>query len=101
MGFAEAVPSGTVGAVYEAYQPFLKVVNGCVPFPAVDSAGNTGYVSFFPKIRYHNLTQRSGGLATSGSSNGGCSSSTGQIYVRGTASNGRYAIMYSWYVSLR
>lgn len=39
----------------------------------------------------------SGGLATSGSSNGGCSSSTGQVYVRGKTYNGRYAIMYSWY----
>lgn len=43
VGFAETVPSGTVGNVYEAYQPFLKVVNGCVPFPAVDASGNTGY----------------------------------------------------------
>jgi len=24
------------------YKPWLKVVNGCVPFPAVDAAGNTG-----------------------------------------------------------
>lgn len=44
VGFAETVPSGTLGAVYEAYQPFLDVVNGCVPFPAVDASGNTGYV---------------------------------------------------------
>lgn len=44
VGFAETVPSGTVGTVYEAYKPFLKVVNGCVPFPAVDASGNTGYV---------------------------------------------------------
>jgi hypothetical protein len=31
VGFAETVPSGTVGMVYEAYQPYLYVVNGCVP----------------------------------------------------------------------
>jgi len=43
VGFPETVPSGTTGDVYQAYQPFLKVVNGCVPFPAVDAAGNTGY----------------------------------------------------------
>lgn len=42
VGFAEKVPSGTTGVVYEAYQPYLKVVNGCVPFPAVDASGNTG-----------------------------------------------------------
>ena len=41
VGFAETVPSGTTGAVYQAYQPFLKVANGCVPFPAVDASGNT------------------------------------------------------------
>lgn len=48
VGFAETVPSGTTGSVYLAYKPYLKVVNGCVPFPAVDAAGNTKYVSFFP-----------------------------------------------------
>ncbi|KAK6592592.1 necrosis inducing protein [Botrytis cinerea] len=81
VGFAETVPSGTVGTVYEAYKPFLKVVNGCVPFPAVDASGNTG-----------------GGLSPTGSSNGGCSSSTGQVYVRGGQSGSNYAIMYSWYM---
>ena len=41
VGLPQTVPSGTVGDVYLAYQPKLKVVNGCVPFPAVDAAGNT------------------------------------------------------------
>lgn len=124
VGFAEAVPSGTVGTVYEAYQPYLKVINGCVPFPAVDAAGNTGYDLFLfifyssdplantllfllgivlPSLEpYKNrrLTSQSGGLATSGSSNGGCSSSTGQIYVRGAQSGSRYGLMYSWYHTL-
>lgn len=45
VGFAETVPTGTVGAVYEAFKPYLKIVNGCVPFPAIDASGNTGYVS--------------------------------------------------------
>jgi hypothetical protein len=44
VGFDETVPSGTIGDAYEAYQPFLKVVNGCVPFPAVDADGNTRFV---------------------------------------------------------
>lgn len=44
VGFPETVPSGTIGNLYLKYKPYLKVVNGCVPFPAVDSAGNTGYV---------------------------------------------------------
>ncbi|KAM3086369.1 hypothetical protein ACMFMG_000503 [Clarireedia jacksonii] len=81
VGFAEKVPSGTVGTVYEAYQPYLYVVNGCVPFPAVDASGNTG-----------------GGLAPTGASNGDCSSSTGQIYVRGAQSGSYYGVMYSWYM---
>ncbi|KAK7055542.1 putative necrosis and ethylene inducing peptide 2 [Favolaschia claudopus] len=81
VGFPQTVPSGTTGAVYLAYQPRLKVVNGCVPFPAVDAAGNTG-----------------GGLNPTGSSNGGCSSSTGQIYVRSGVSNGRFGLLYAWYM---
>lgn len=40
-GFPETVPSGTTGEVYKAYQPYLKVNSGCVPFPAVDAEGNT------------------------------------------------------------
>ncbi len=48
IGFTETVPSGTVGTVYEAYQPYLYVVNGCVPFPAVDAEGDTKQV-------YHQL----------------------------------------------
>ena len=47
VGFAQTVPSGTVGDVYLAYKPYLYVVNGCVPFPAVDAAGDTKYVPSF------------------------------------------------------
>ncbi|OAL45737.1 necrosis-and ethylene-inducing protein-like protein 1 precursor [Pyrenochaeta sp. DS3sAY3a] len=80
VGFPQTVPSGIVGTLYLKYKPWLQVYNGCVPFPAVNAAGDTG-----------------GGLATSGSSNGGCSSSTGQVYARSGTYNGAYAIMYSWY----
>lgn len=48
VGFDQTVPSGTTGEVYLAYQPDLYVVNGCVPFPAVDAEGNTKYVSKLP-----------------------------------------------------
>jgi hypothetical protein len=41
VGFTEAVPSGLTGQLYLKYKPFLKVSNGCVPFPAVDASGNT------------------------------------------------------------
>ncbi|KAJ3054239.1 hypothetical protein HK097_002355 [Rhizophlyctis rosea] len=85
VGFPEIVPSGTTGSVYKAFKPYLEVTNGCVPFPAVDSQGNT-----------------SGGLSTSGSPNGGCSSNLGQIYVRSTSVSNRpngatHALLYSWY----
>lgn len=44
VGFPQTVPSGTLGQLYLKYKPYLKVVNGCVPFPAVDAQGNTKYV---------------------------------------------------------
>lgn len=40
----------------------------------------------------------SAGLAPTGASDGDCSSSTGQIYVRGTTSGDYYALMYAWYM---
>ncbi|KAN0104879.1 npp1 domain containing protein [Hyaloscypha variabilis] len=81
VGFAQTVPSGTVGDVYLAYKPYLYVYNGCVPFPAVDAAGDTN-----------------AGLAPTGATNGDCSSSTGQVYVRGTTYGDYYALMYAWYM---
>lgn len=44
VGFAETVPSGVTGTLYLKYKPYLKNDSGCVPFPAVDAAGNTGCV---------------------------------------------------------
>lgn len=41
VGFAETVPDTTIGQLYLKYKPYLKVFNGCVPFPAVDAEGNT------------------------------------------------------------
>ncbi|CAG5161392.1 uncharacterized protein ALTATR162_LOCUS6019 [Alternaria atra] len=81
VGFRETVPSGIVGQLMLKYKPYLKVENGCVPFPAVNAAGDTG-----------------GGLATSGDPSGLCSSSPGQVYARAGTHNGAYAIMYSWYM---
>ncbi|KAK6581888.1 hypothetical protein PZA11_005585 [Diplocarpon coronariae] len=82
VGLPEAVPNNVTGELYKAYQPFLQVQGGCVPFPAVDANGNTNE-----------------GLKETGSPSSGCSGSTGQVYARGfQAANGRYAIMYSWYM---
>jgi hypothetical protein len=44
VGFPETVPDGNLGTAYLKFKPFLKVVNGCVPFPAVNAAGDTRYV---------------------------------------------------------
>lgn len=41
VGFAEAAPDNSEGDLMLAYKPYLKVFNGCVPFPAVDADGNT------------------------------------------------------------
>src|SRR5581483_5515548 len=64
------------------YQPLLYVTDkGCVPYPAVDSAGNV-----------------SGGLKAAGSPNGDCTSSIGQVYSRYTPYANMCAIMYSWFM---
>lgn len=47
VGFPETVPADALGAAYKAYQPLLKVAHGCVPFPAVDAKGDTGFVSSY------------------------------------------------------
>lgn len=41
VGFPETVPSGVTGDLYLKYKPYLKVFNGCVPFPAVQENGDT------------------------------------------------------------
>jgi hypothetical protein len=49
VGLTETVPYGAIGALYKAYQPFLYVADGCVPFPAVNAAGDTRYALCPPK----------------------------------------------------
>lgn len=41
VGFPQTVPSGIVGTLMLKYKPYLEVYNGCVPFPAVNAAGDT------------------------------------------------------------
>lgn len=41
VGFPETVPATATGTSYLKFKPWLKVVNGCVPFPAVNAAGDT------------------------------------------------------------
>lgn len=40
--FSEAVPDSAAGKLITKYAPHLRIANGCVPFPAVDSMGNIG-----------------------------------------------------------
>lgn len=70
----------TTSGFLKTFQPYLKVDSGCVPFPAVDAAGNV-----------------SGGLNPSGTMNGGCSRNLGQIYVKAGHYKGECAVMYSWF----
>lgn len=42
--FSEAVPDSVAGKLITKYAPHLRIANGCVPFPAVDSMGNIGQV---------------------------------------------------------
>ena len=42
VGFPQTVPSGIEGTLMLKYKPWLEVYNGCVPFPAVNAAGDTG-----------------------------------------------------------
>jgi hypothetical protein len=46
VGFPQTVPLGLTGELYLKYKPYLEVSNGCVPFPAVNAAGDTGFVHF-------------------------------------------------------
>ena len=40
--FPETIQLEPLGSLVKQFQPFLKVQNGCVPFPAIDINGNTG-----------------------------------------------------------
>lgn len=41
VGFATTVADDTEGTLMEKWWPYLYVVDGCVPFPAVDAEGDT------------------------------------------------------------
>ena len=46
VGFAQTVPDTTEGTLMLKWQPYLYVVDGCVPFPAVDENGDTRWESY-------------------------------------------------------
>lgn len=39
------------------------------------------------------------GLGTTGAINGGCTQSPGQVYARGQMVDGKFGIVYAWYVT--
>jgi hypothetical protein len=79
----EPAPADAAQQLALRFKPFLDVVNGCQPYPAVDPAGDT-----------------SGGLKPSGGSSANCRDmSKAQVYSRSGTYNGYYAIMYSWYMA--
>ncbi|KAK8020417.1 necrosis-and ethylene-inducing protein-like protein 1 precursor [Apiospora arundinis] len=80
VGLPESVPSNAAGELYLKYKPYLLRDSGCVPYPAVDSQGNTNE-----------------GLEPKGGPSADCLSSTGQIYARAATVNGSHGIMYAWY----
>ncbi|KAE8351117.1 NPP1 domain protein [Aspergillus coremiiformis] len=79
---AVSVPPDAIGNAFKMFEPYLHIAHGCQSYPAVADNGDT-----------------SGGLKDTGSATGGCNDEgKGQTYVRGGWVNGRYGIMYSWYM---
>ncbi|KAK1994176.1 NPP1-domain-containing protein [Colletotrichum falcatum] len=75
--------SADLGDLELRFNPHLYVDGGCDPYPAVDADGNLG-----------------GGLKPTGGGRSGCDKGgDGQVYVRvGQTSQGRRAVMYSYYM---
>lgn len=42
--FPQSVPDNWLGQMYLKHKPYLAVLSGCLPFPAVDPQGNVKYV---------------------------------------------------------
>lgn len=76
--FAQPEPVTISEKAAVKFRPQLHITNGCHPYPAVNSAGDT-----------------SGGLKPTGAPSG--SGYGSQVYGRSTWYNGVWAIMYSWY----
>ncbi|RLN88418.1 hypothetical protein BBJ28_00010582 [Nothophytophthora sp. Chile5] len=80
--FVQPVATSITDLAGVKFKPQIHISNGCHPYPAVDSNGNTG-----------------GGLNPTGSDSAGCKGSGwgSQIYGRSVWYNDVWAIMYSWY----
>ncbi|OHE96868.1 necrosis inducing protein [Colletotrichum orchidophilum] len=80
--FQQQTADGTPGDIELRFKPWLNDGSGCFPYAAVDKDGNHGT-----------------GLEPRGKSGGDCrDSAKGQVYSRVGTSNGRKAVLYSWYL---
>ncbi|KAK1715100.1 necrosis inducing protein-domain-containing protein [Colletotrichum lupini] len=80
--FQQQTADGTPGDIELRFKPWLNDGSGCFPYAAVDKDGFHGR-----------------GLKPTGKSGGDCrDSAKGQIYSRVGTSNGRPAVLYSWYL---
>ncbi|KAL0931308.1 NPP1 domain-containing protein [Colletotrichum truncatum] len=80
--FEQAASDGTPGELELRFKPGLNDASGCFPYAAVDKDG------------YHGA-----GLKPTGKSGGKCRDpALGQVYSRVGVSNGRTAVLYSWYI---
>ncbi|RCI13246.1 hypothetical protein L249_0340 [Ophiocordyceps polyrhachis-furcata BCC 54312] len=79
--FPETVPDDLTGKLYKRFKPWLHIIHGCTPYPAVDGQGNTN----------DGLDKHDGDESNE------CDHSTGQVYSRSAEKDGMFAIMYAWY----
>ncbi|ETI44276.1 hypothetical protein L917_10526 [Phytophthora nicotianae] len=79
---AQPSPSTSAQKAAIKFKPRLSITNGCVSFPAVNSAGET-----------------SSGLQEGYRGSSGCTNAPlgSQVYGRTTWYNGKFAILYTWY----
>ncbi|KAG3084536.1 hypothetical protein PI124_g18024 [Phytophthora idaei] len=79
---AQLSPSTSAQRAAIQFKPSLSITNGCVSFPAVNSAGDT-----------------SSGLQEGYGGSSGCTNAPlgSQVYGRAAWYNDKYAILYAWY----
>lgn len=78
----EKVEAGANGEAVKKFNPKIRIAHGCEPYPAVADNGDI-----------------SGGVKPGGGASANCGDpSRGQTYARAADVDGRFAIMYSWFM---
>ncbi|KAI6360717.1 hypothetical protein MCOR25_006667 [Pyricularia grisea] len=79
---AQTVQAGAIGDAIARFSPKIRIASGCEPYTAVDANGNI-----------------SGGLKPGGKPKSNCGDPyRGQTYSRAGTVQGKFCIMYSWYM---